>query len=97
MIHYGFDFRDSEMFGNLTAFFLLFLGCLYMSVRRLGRFFGFAENRKPKNRKKYEKPEKIRKIEGKKAQTPLISNPQIALDSPYMPSSVMAGTNQMCR
>ena len=48
--------------------------------------------KKPKTRKKYEKPEKIREIKGKKAQTPLISNPQITLDSSCMPSSVTAGT-----
>ena len=60
------------------------------------RFFGFDENRKPKNRIKYKKTEEIRKIEGKKPQTPLISNPQIALGSSYTPSSVTAGTNQMC-
>ena len=55
--------------------------------------FSVSENRKPKNRK----TGKNTKNRGKKAQTPLISNPQIALDSSYTPSSVTAGTNQMCR
>ena len=60
-------------------------------------FFGLAKNRKPKKPEKVRETGKNTKNRGEKAQTPLISNPQIALDSSYTPSSVTAGTNQMCR